>query len=373
MQCPVWYKRGKEAFPNVADPGDTQGVDEGRRQILGWTGLITVSLALTFGLSVTIAHFVVERSATVPSEEASYLARYGRRCLAHVAAPDVELSPAFARFWERLGEEDCQPGSWLSQFQEFGQTMEQYRSEGPSRPEDDAPIVLSVMGDFRVRGESARDIVAPVREFLGLYFQRPAVLGESAPLPVNAWSPDRGAAGQYDAEALLISLKGSCGAGKAGCLTVTDEDLYVNTLQYVFGLGHFHRRVGVFSMYRLWEDMYDVHTGSREPVRGPEPLRRALKVAMHEMAHELTVAHCVHYRHCVMAGTNSLAESDAGSLMLCPLDHEKLRWNLRFDPRRRYEQLAEFGLRHGLHREARYWQEMASAMPVAPNAVEGAR
>ena len=145
----------------------------------------------------------------------------------------------------------------------------------------------------------------------------------------------------------------------------------MNTLQYVFGLGHFHRRVGVFSMYRLWEDLRDPETGARVAVRDPEPLRRALKVAVHEMGHELTVAHCVHYRHCVMAGTNSLAESDAGSLMLCPLDHEKLRWNLRFDPRRRFEQLAEFGRRHGLHREARYWGEMAVSMPAAPNAAGG--
>ena len=346
-------------------------MDEGRRLLLGWMGLITVSLALTFGLSVTIAHFVVESPAMVPSEEASYLARHGRRCLAQVAAPDVNVSPAFSRFWQRLGEEDCKAGSWLSQFREFGQTMGQYRAEGPNRPEDDAPISLSVMGDFRVRGEEGRALVEPVREFLGIYFQREAELGEVWDLPPEAWNPDRGAAGQYDAEALLLALKGSCDASRAGCLTVTDEDLYVNTLQYVFGLGHFHRRVGVFSMYRLWEDLRDPETGARVAVRDPEPLRRALKVAVHEMGHELTVAHCVHYRHCVMAGTNSLAESDAGSLMLCPLDHEKLRWNLRFDPRRRFEQLAEFGRRHGLHREARYWEEMAVSMPAAPNAAGG--
>ena len=152
---------------------------------------------------------------------------------------------------------------------------------------------------------------------------------------------------------------------------MTDEDLYVSTLQYVFGLGHFHRRVGVFSMYRLWEDVR-VPSGERQAVRDPEPLRRALKVAVHELGHEMTVAHCVHYRHCVMAGTNSLAESDAGSLMLCPLDHEKLRWNLRFDPRERYGELADFAERHRLWPEARYWRQMAAAAPLA-NAAGGAR
>jgi len=348
-------------------------VDERRRQWLGWTGLITVSVALTFGLSVSIAHFVVERPVVSPADEVSYLARHGRRCLARVAPPDITPSPTFASFWQRLGEEDCTPGSWLAQFREFGQTMEQYRAEGPNRAEDDAPISLSVMGDFRVRGDAGRELVEPVREFLGIYFQRDAILGAPQPLPVEAWNPDRGAEGQYDAEALLGALKGSCDVSHAGCLSVTDEDLYVNTLQYVFGLGHFHRRVGVFSMYRVWEDWRDPRTGDIQRVREPEPLRRALKVAVHEMGHEFTVAHCVHYRHCVMAGTNSLAESDAGSLLLCPLDHEKLRWNLRFDPRTRFEQLADFGRRHNLHREARYWAEMAESMPLAPNAAGAAQ
>lgn len=41
-------------------------MDEGRRQLLGWTGLIAVSMGLTFGLSVTIAHFVVERPTMIP-------------------------------------------------------------------------------------------------------------------------------------------------------------------------------------------------------------------------------------------------------------------------------------------------------------------
>lgn len=346
-------------------------MDEGRRQLLGWTGLIAVSMGLTFGLSVTIAHFVVERPTMIPSPEASYLARHGKRCLAHVPDPDIAPNPAFAPWWQRLGEEDCKPGSWLSQFREFGQTFEQYRAEGPNQPEDDAPLVLTALGDFRVRGDEARALVDPVREFLSIYYQRPVQSGAPQPLPPAAWDGDRGASGQYDAEAVLDSLKGSCPDGTAACLSVTDEDLYVNTLQYVFGLGHFHRRVGVFSMYRLWEPVVDPSSGSRVEATPPEPLRRALKVAVHEMGHEFTVAHCVHYRHCVMAGTNSLAESDAGSLMLCPLDHRKLHWNLRFDDRKRFRELAEFGVRHGLHAEARYWAEMAEAMPRLPNAAGG--
>ncbi len=328
-------------------------------------------MGLTFGLSVLIAQFVAQRPSRMPTPEASYLARHGKRCLARVPDPDIVASPAFGPWWQRLGEQDCTPGSWLSQFREFGQTFGQYQAEGPNQPEEDAPLLLTALGEFRVRGEEGRALLEPLREFLEIYYQRPVSLGPPGAMPALAWSSDRGATGQYDAEAVLESLRGGCPQGTGGCLSVTDEDLYVNTLQYVFGLGHFHRRVGVFSMYRLWEPIVDPYTGDRRAPEEVETLRRALKVAVHEMGHEFTVAHCVHYRGCVMAGTNSLAESDEGSLMLCPLDHAKLHWNLRFDDRKRFGELAEFANRHGLHPEARYWAAMADAMPRLPNASGG--
>jgi archaemetzincin len=154
---------------------------------------------------------------------------------------------------------------------------------------------------------------------------------------------------------------------------MTDRDLFVPGLQYVFGLGHFHRRVGVISMYRLWEDRLDPLTGLEGPPTAPEPLRRALKVAAHEMAHEFSVAHCAHYRDCVMGGTNSLVESDRGSLMLCPMDHEKLRWNLHFDPRARYIELSAWADAYGLHPEAAYWRRMAEDFPGFANAAGASR
>ena len=139
----------------------------------------------------------------------------------------------------------------------------------------------------------------------------------------------------------------------------------------VFGLGHFSKRVGVVSTYRLWEDRRNQVTDRREAVRKPEPLRRALKVAVHEVAHEFSLAHCVHYRDCVMAGTNSLEESDAGRLTLCPLDHEKLAWNLGFQPHRRFSELSDWAERNGLYPEARYWERMASDYPAYENAAGG--
>ena len=215
---------------------------------------------------------------------------------------------------------------------------------------------------------------AKVRRFLSIYYQRPVEEGETLPLASSAFKEERGRDGQYDANGLLESQFGTCPKDIAACLGVTSEDLYVPSLQYVFGLGHFSQRVGIFSTYRVMsETIVDDRSGaSRRPNR-VDKLRRALKVAVHELGHEFALSHCIHYRECVMGGTNSLAESDAGRLTLCPLDHQKLAWKLRWDPYGRFAQLERWAYSEGLYDEASYWREMSRQYPEFSNAAGGHR
>jgi archaemetzincin len=321
----------------------------GPREILRMLRVAGLGVAMTAAISLSVAHR--ERSEPPP-----------RPCLAGVAPPDLDAPPGFASRWARLGPADCAAGSWLSHFDERGQTFGQYVAEVPNRPVEAAPLRLLPLGALDVRGDAARALIPTIGEFLSIYFQRDVELGDSVPLPPSTFRPHRGLRGQYDAEALLAALPASCSAGAAACLAITDEDLFVPRLQYVFGLGHLHHRVALSSVHRLWEDRRD-DAPRRVLVREVDVLRRALKVAAHEAGHAFTLAHCAHYRGCVMAGTNSLEESDAGSLMLCPLDHEKLRWNLQFDPERRFRELAVWAALHGLLPEARYWAAMAEETP----------
>ncbi len=345
-------------------------VDPENRELLSWAGLLALATALSVALISSMAMILEGRLGTVPTED-RFLAVHGHRCLVGLQDVDISLTPGWSSHWRRLGEEDCTSGSWLAQFRERGQNLAQYKAVDPNRGEEDSYLVLSPLAGLQE--DPAKELVEPVRQFLGIYFQTPIESGETLPLPDYALHPDKGARGQYDAQTLLDSLKGSCPAGAAACLAFTDRDLFVPGLQYVFGLGHFHSRVGVISMYRLWDDKYDPVTGTEIAPADPDPLRRALKVAAHEMAHEFSIAHCAHYRDCVMGGTNSLAESDRGSLMLCPLDHEKLRWNLHFDPRARYIELSAWADAYGLHPEAAYWRAMAEDFPGFANAAGAAR
>jgi len=204
-------------------------------------------------------------------------------------------------------------------------------------------------------------LLSLVAEFSGLFFQRATKQVEPQELSQEVLATRRGErAGQLDANALLAGLPASCTDRGAACLWLTGEDLYIEGLQYVFGLAHFQRRQGVVSLHRTSRAPPSASRSSPGKPSRVEPLRRLLKVAVHELGHPFSLQHCVHFRHCLMAGTSSVRENDEGRLTLCPLDHEKLREHLGFDPITRFSQLSSFAAREGLHPEARYWSQMAA-------------
>lgn len=343
---------------------------EPRSKLVRLSVILCSTAVLASALAVGVARFGGSRPGG-DEDGATFLARTGRRCLEGIPEVDVVASEAWLGRWQRLEEADCRPGTWLYQFREAGQNLSSYQQEQPNMAQPGAPLVVTQLGTFADPRHAA--LVPLVREFLAIYFQRDVLVGPERDLPSEAFFPDKGISGQYDADRLSVALLPAVDPRAAATMAITERDLFVGGLQYVFGLGHFHKRIGVLSTSRMWEKRRSPETGRLEDVRSPEPLRRALKVAVHEMAHEFSVAHCVHYRRCIMGGTNSLAESDDGSLMLCPIDHAKLRWNLGFDPHARFSGLAAFAERHGLYPEARYWSAMAGEYPEYGNAKGGGR
>jgi len=91
-----------------------------------------------------------------------------------------------------------------------------------------------------------------------------------------------------------------------------------------------------------------VHSLHRYGEQRSELFERAAKLASHELGHMLGIEHCVFYE-CVMNGVNSRAELDRQTPHLCPICHEKLRHNLKFDSTKRYQRLARLFERHGQH------------------------
>ncbi|HEY4596413.1 MAG TPA: hypothetical protein VIJ02_08445, partial [Thermoanaerobaculia bacterium] len=71
------------------------------------------------------------------------------------------------------------------------------------------------------------------------------------------------------------------------------------------------------------------------------------KIASHETGHMFSIPHCTKYL-CVMNGTGSLNEVDRHPLDACPECMAKICWATGYDPRRRFERIADFFARQGM-------------------------
>lgn len=235
--------------------------------------------------------------------------------------------------FKRLGEP--QPGDWLFSFQEPGQTLEEYARQVRNRKVPGRETLhIQPYTDLRfLQGQ----VVPQVRQHTAIFFDsKVEVLPPVKPDP--AWL-DRSRR-QYDAGQVVSHLARTVRSDSLGLFGLMGSDLYGLQLNFVFGMALLHRRAGVFSLHRY---------GTAQPAL----TRRALKLSAHELGHIFGLKHCVFYE-CLMNGTNSLSEMDGQPLHLCPVCLAKLRWNLRFDPVRRYRRLAAYYQRVGLKPEARF-------------------
>ena len=140
-------------------------------------------------------------------------------------------------------------------------------------------------------------------------------------------------------------------------IAVTQNDLYPDaSFNFVFGQATFTDRIGTFSVHRFDDPV----VGDRKP--SPARFRkRAYTIAAHEIGHMFGLPHCNYYR-CLMNGSNSLRETDASPMHLCPVCLRKLHHVARLDLRGRYQRLARVLRRQGLRDEAAWYRERAGRL-----------
>ncbi len=153
-------------------------------------------------------------------------------------------------------------------------------------------------------GDVEPTVLAHLSSALRGVFSQGCRLEQPLPPTANALNPRRG---QYSAGEILQSLR----QGEAErILGVVDLDLYVPQLNFVFGLADPLSRRALFSLLRLRQEFYGL----------PEDqglfLQRAVKEAVHELGHTYGLRHC-HDRRCVMAFSNSLADTDFKGQAFC--------------------------------------------------------
>jgi len=93
-------------------------------------------------------------------------------------------------------------------------------------------------------------------------------------------------------------------------LGVTTLDLYVPSLNFVFGEAHCPGKVAMISLFRLKPEFYGQSANKQLFYE------RAVKEAVHEIGHTLGLVHCKN-SSCVMFFSNSILDTDRKKSIFC--------------------------------------------------------
>lgn len=135
------------------------------------------------------------------------------------------------------------------------------------------------------------------------------VLDEGLTLdPGFAFDPQRQ---QYWSTPILERLEAARPAGTDAVLGITEVDLFIPILTFVFGEALLSRPPALISLHRLRPSFYGL------PEDPNLVLERARREAVHELGHVLGLVHCQDYG-CVMRASRAAEEIDLKGPGFCP-------------------------------------------------------
>lgn len=179
-------------------------------------------------------------------------------------------------------------------------------------------LCLASLGE--VEEPVMRTIAECVEERIGL----PVVRRLHLSTPQDAYDRERR---QTSSVALLKLLLEQVPPGVSRILGVTETDLYIPMLTFVFGQAQLRGRAAVVSAARLRQEFHGL------PPDGAALLSRARKEAMHELGHTFGLIHCPDPR-CAMSLSVNLPQVDSKLEWYCegcwPVLRERLE-EARYD------------------------------------------
>lgn len=139
-------------------------------------------------------------------------------------------------------------------------------------------------------------------------------IGDKIPISKRAFSRERN---QYDATRLLSCLSKGKYNNEFKVVALIDYDIYVDGLNFAFGVADVKAGVALVSLSRLREEFYG-------QTRNENLFYiRLLKEVIHELGHLAGMKHCPDQK-CVMHFSNSLHDTDIKDIYFCVMCKPKL-------------------------------------------------
>ena len=244
-----------------------------------------------------------------------------------------------------------QPGEWLAEHKENGQTFAQYLAAKPVRKSSElTTIYLCLLGEFTPEQQRVLELT---QKYLELFYRSPVKIHREfaltdVPARARRKHPTLGMEQIQTGYVLNEVLLPTRPQDALAYIAFTSSDLYPDEKwNFVFGQASLRDRTGIWSIQR---------TGDPAASNGAfrQCLRRTMHTASHETGHILTIQHCTAFA-CNMNGVNSLPEADQRPLHLCPVCLRKVLWNLQADPDAYLSALEQFCVEQKLDEEARWY------------------
>jgi archaemetzincin len=125
--------------------------------------------------------------------------------------------------------------------------------------------------------------------------------------PPDAYDPKRD---QYEATALLRAALPHCPPGTSRLLVVTEHDVFIPMLTFIFGQAQVNGLAALLSLARLRQEYYGLQA------RRDLFLERVLKEVLHELGHTFGLVHCQD-RQCAMSLSINVTNIDVKRGELC--------------------------------------------------------
>jgi archaemetzincin len=129
----------------------------------------------------------------------------------------------------------------------------------------------------------------------------------SLKMPVTAFNAVRN---QYEALHLMHAVTDVIPTDATRVLAITEEDLSIPMLTFVYGQAQLGGRIALMSLARLRQEFYGL------PENKELLLARAIKEALHELGHTFGLVHCP-TQTCVMTLANDILHVDTKNTDFC--------------------------------------------------------